>query len=68
MNAILIVLVPARDGQSLTEQAGAARGLDLWRSVDQDNGNADGRKASSRKQTTPPFWTWFIENPRRCGA
>jgi hypothetical protein len=68
MNAIVIVLVPTQDGQPLTEQAGVARGLDIWRSVDQDNGNADVGKTSSRRETTPPFWTWFIENPRSCGA
>jgi len=68
MNAILIVLVPARNGQSLAEQAGAARDLDVWWFGDQNNGIEDVRKGSSRKQTTPPFWTWFIENPRSCGA
>jgi hypothetical protein len=69
MNAIVIVLVPTQDGQPLTEQAGVVPGLDIWQwRVGQDNGNTDLRKTSSRKEVTPPFWTWFIENPRSCGA
>jgi len=69
MNAIVIVLVPTREGQPLTEQAGAMPGLDIWWwRVGQGNGSADLRKTSSRKETTPPFWTWFIENPRSRGA
>jgi len=69
MNAIVIVLVPTPEGQPSTEQAGAVPGLEIWQwRVDQDNGNAGLRETSSRQETAPPFWTWFIENPRRCGA
>jgi hypothetical protein len=69
MNAILIVLVPMQEGQPSTEQADTVPGRDIWWwRVGQNNGNADLRKTSSRKEATPPFWTWFIENPRTCGA
>jgi hypothetical protein len=67
MNAIVIVLAPTQDGHPLTEQAGAVPGLDIWKwSVGQDRGNTDLRNISGRNQTIPPFWTWFIENPRSC--
>jgi hypothetical protein len=69
MNAIVIVLVPTEEGQPLTEQAGSVPGLEVWQwRVDRDGGNADPGDTSSRQQTIPPFWTWFIENPRSCGA
>jgi hypothetical protein len=69
MNAIVIALVPTQEGQPLTEQAGAVPGLEVWWwRVGQVNGNADLRKTSSRTETIPPFWTWFIENPHSCGA
>jgi hypothetical protein len=69
MNAIVIVLVPTQEGQPLTEQAGAMPGLDVWQyRIDQGNGNARPREVSGPRQTTPPFWTWFIENPRNCAA
>jgi hypothetical protein len=69
MNANVIALVPRQDGQPLTEQAGAVPDLDVWWwRVGQEDGNADPPKTSSRKESIPPFWTWFIENPRSCGA
>jgi hypothetical protein len=69
MNAIVIALVPTQDGQPLTEQAGSAPGLDIWWwRVDRDTGNTDLRKTFDRQETTPPFWTWFIENPRTSDA
>lgn len=68
MNTIAIVLVPTPNGQPSTEQAGAVPGLDIWHYRVGQNGNADLRETSSPTQTAPPFWTWFIENPRNCGA
>jgi hypothetical protein len=69
MNAIVIVLVPTQEGQPSTEQAAVAPGLEVWQCrVDQDNGNAGLGETSSGQQRIPPFWTWFIENPRTCGA
>lgn len=65
MNAIAIVLVPTQEGQPLTEQAGTMPSLDVWQHrIDQNNGNAALGESSSGQQTNPPFWTWFIENPR----
>jgi hypothetical protein len=26
------------------------------------------KESASHKELTPPFWTWFIENPRGDGA
>ena len=41
MNAIMIVLVPARDGEPVTEQAGAGS-LEVWQwRIDRQNENAD---------------------------
>lgn len=69
MNAIMIVLVPGHDSQPLTEQAGAMPGLEVWQwRIDRENGKTDRGETSRRLPSPPPFWTWFIENPRRCGA
>jgi hypothetical protein len=69
MNALVILLVPTPDGQPSTEQAGAVPALEVWQwRADQNKGKAGFLDSSSRQQTPPPFWTWFIENPRRCGA
>ena len=70
MNATVIVFMPGRDSQSLTEQASVLPVVDTLppQSAESDNTGADLRQTSSRDQATPPFWTWFIENPRRCGA
>jgi hypothetical protein len=64
MNAIVFVVMPASDSQRLTEQV-----VDLLPT----GGGSNHTKASLPQisepdQTTPPFWTWFIENPRRCGV
>jgi hypothetical protein len=65
MNAIVIALVPRHEGLPLTEQAGAVPGLEVWQwRIDRDNRNAGSGDTPSRRQTIPPFWTWFIENPR----
>jgi hypothetical protein len=69
MSAIVIVSMPAPEGQLVTEQAAALRVVDpLPQSTESDNTRAELPEASNRDQMTPPFWTWFIENPRRCGA
>ena len=64
MNAIVFVVMPASDSQRLAEQV-----VDLLPT----DGGSNHTKASlsttsEPDQTTPPFWTWFIENPRRYGA
>jgi hypothetical protein len=64
MNAIVFVVMPAHDSQRLAEQV-----VDLLPT----GGGSNHTKASlpttsEPDQTTPPFWTWFIENPRRYGG
>ena len=69
MSAIVIVFMPGHDGQLVTEQSAALCGVDaLSPSTKSDNTGADLRESSNRDQMNPPLWTWFIENPRRCGA
>ena len=70
MDAIVIVFMPGHDGQLVTEQASTRRMVDLLppQGTHSDNTGADFRETSNCDQTTPPLWTWFIENPRRCGA
>jgi hypothetical protein len=63
MDAIVFVVVPASDSQRLAEQV-----VDLLPT----GGASDRTKASipatsEPDQTAPPFWTWFIENPRPAG-
>jgi hypothetical protein len=67
MNAIVIVFTPGHDAQPVTEQVTAARMVGPLPppATDSDNTRADRRQTSNRDQTPPPFWTWFIENPRR---
>jgi hypothetical protein len=64
MNAIVFVVMPASDSQRLAEQV-----ADLLPT----GGGSNHTKASlpmtpESDQTAAPFWTWFIENPRRCEA
>ena len=67
MNAIVIVFIPSRDAQSLTEQTARPRVIDLLpQSIDSDQPKTVLHQISDRDQTTPPFWTWFVENPRAC--
>ena len=66
MNAIMVVFIPRRNGQRLTEQPAlvsngeiASRSLTL----------IDGRERLAEPfQQPPPYWTWFVENPRDCGV
>ena len=64
MNAIVFVVMPASESQRLAEQV-----VDLLPTGGGSNHTKARRPATSEPdQTSPPFWTWFIENPRRCGA
>ena len=62
MNAIVFVLMPTRDNEPPAEQAAARPAIDRLPPA------ASSPERPERDQTTPPFWTWFIENPRRCDA
>jgi hypothetical protein len=64
MNAIVFVVVPASDSQRLAEQV-----ADLLPPGEGSNHTkASLAPTSQPDETTPPMWTWFIENPRRCVA
>jgi hypothetical protein len=62
MNAIVIVFMPAGDSQPLSEQMAARPIVDLLPA------SVSLPATLQSDQATPPLWTWFIENPRRCGA
>jgi len=63
MNAIVFVVMPASDSQRLAEQV-----VDLLPTGGGSNHTKASPTTSEPDQTPPPFWTWFIENPRRYGA
>jgi hypothetical protein len=64
MNAIVFVVMPASDSQRLAEQV-----VDLLPTGEgSKHTKASPSATSAPDHSTPPFWTWFIENPRRCGA
>jgi|GEM_PF-2055820 len=66
MDAIVIVFIPPRDSRLLPEQALGVRHLETWQgNISWQSAKVDLRKTSSRDDEAPPFWTWFIENPRR---
>jgi hypothetical protein len=62
MNTIVIVFMPARDSQPMSQQTAARPAVDLLPA------SASFLAPPELDQGTPPLWTWFIENPRRCGA
>jgi hypothetical protein len=67
MKAILVVCVPVCQVNVSSEKAAAQPNLDWFQSSDRP-GTAitkARREALEREQATPPFWTWFVENPRR---
>ena len=70
MKAILVVCVPVCHVNVSPEKAAAKPNLDCFRSSDRPGIaiTKAGREAREREQATPPFWTWFIENPRTGGA
>ncbi|MEY2504388.1 MAG: hypothetical protein QOG27_668 [Verrucomicrobiota bacterium] len=67
MKAIAVVFIPARNGHVPPE---AALGLAPSEPFEQrpvvNNGN-NGVQPLLREQSPPPFWTWFIQNPREDG-
>jgi hypothetical protein len=68
MKAIAVVFIPARNGYVSPE---AALGLTPGEPLEQLsrlNGGNKGVRALQRDQGPPPFWTWFIENPRQRSA
>jgi hypothetical protein len=69
MNAIMIVFISriVRDGKSPGEKPFAVATIeDSSRSLlSKAPATTD---SSVRSHSPPPFWTWFIENPRTCRA
>lgn len=69
MKAIVLVFIPPRDVRLLPEEALGVRNLDTGQgNMSWQSAKADLSKTSSSDEVTPPFWTWFVENPRHCGA
>ena len=70
MKTIVVVCVPTRDTGLSAEKAiaapnnGAPPGCDDLDII----GASRSLESPKREQSTPPFWTWFIENPRGRGA
>jgi hypothetical protein len=70
MKTIVVVCVPTRDAGLSAEKAVARPNLDGFQSsVSPEVRGTKGRiESPKREQSTAPFWTWFIENPRHRGA
>jgi hypothetical protein len=67
MDAIVVVFMPTRDSRPGSEELVALRVVN----PEQPRSGFENPKTAlldTSERTTPPFWTWFIENPRSCGA
>jgi hypothetical protein len=64
---MMVVFIPTRDGQLPAEQSAGnvSRREVLPRSTNSTNATP---RNSESDQKALPLWTWFIENPRSCGA
>ena len=69
MKAIVAEFAPVSSGWASPEKA-TARRLDgsSQLKTDSERPKADIPQLSDGDHGTPPFWTWFIENPRRISA
>jgi hypothetical protein len=69
MKTIVVELTPVWSGWASPEKAAAARPNGSSRlKTDSARPQADLPQLSDGDHGTPPFWTWFIENPRRVSA
>jgi hypothetical protein len=69
MKAIVIVFMPPRDGEISPAQKTAMQHGTASRSpIDLDRGSKAFPPLTTPDRTPAPFWTWFIENPRRCNV
>jgi hypothetical protein len=65
MKAIVAEFAPMWSGWAWAEKAAAGRAAESSRLKTDSNGpKADLPQLSDGDHGTPPFWTWFIENPR----
>jgi hypothetical protein len=67
MNAIVLVVAPTADRPLLAEKTATVYISNVFPEF-VDNTTPKLLKPSESARTTPPFWTWFIENPRACAA
>ena len=67
MKAIVIVFMPSRYGQVSSEQTASRDTSSGALQVVSDEPKTELARLSNSDQTIPPFWTWFVENPRRVG-
>jgi hypothetical protein len=69
MKAIVVVFVPNKNGEASPDKTLVAQGrsASLARVVSGRDPRAVSRLTIADK-TPAPFWTWFIENPRRLRA
>jgi hypothetical protein len=66
MNAIVVELMPGSSGWTSPKKVLPGLSDATSRSkTDSDRPKADLPQLSDGDHGTPPFWTWFIENPRR---
>jgi hypothetical protein len=69
MKAIVVEFTPVWSGWTSPEKAGAGSSADSSRlKTDSARPQAGLPQLSDGDHGTPPFWTWFIENPRRVSA
>jgi hypothetical protein len=70
MKTIVVVCVPTRDGGLSAKKAIAVPNNGTLPGCDDlgIQGASRSLESPKREQSTPPFWTWFIENPRGHGA
>ena len=69
MKAIVAEFAPVWSGWASPEKAAVVRPNGSARlKTDSDGPKADIPQLSDGDHGTPPFWTWFIENPRRISA
>jgi hypothetical protein len=68
MKAIAVVVIAARNGHVSSEAALGLAPSGPLQQMPVLNGEDNGVHPLARDQGSPPFWTWFIENPRRRSA
>jgi hypothetical protein len=68
MKTIVVACIPARDAGLSAEKTIAEPNNGSLQRCDHLGLGITGRRLKKRDQSMPPFWTWFIENPRGRGA
>jgi hypothetical protein len=69
MKAIVVEFTPVWSGWASPETAAAGRSDGSSRlKTDSARPQVELAQVSDGDHGTPPYWTWFIENPRRVSA